>query len=184
MKVVVLWSSPNTDGLTATAKDRVMAGLLAGGAEAEDIQLNAKTLQHCMACGNGFGTCRSEGTCVLQDDFAEVYGKLVEADAFVVVTAVYWHNVTECMKAFLDRVRRCEAGFNHSLKGKQCLLIACAGGTGNGAVECLDALEKYAAHIGAVPCDRLPVIRFNRSYMLPALRSAGQAFAVRLGAAK
>lgn len=184
MKIVVLWSSPNTDGLTASAKDRIMTGILAGGAEAEEIQLNAKDLAHCAACGNGFGTCRSDGTCVQQDDFAEIYDKLVAADGIVLVTAVYWHNVTECMKAFLDRLRRCEAGHNHFLKGKQCLLAACAGGTGNGAVECLDALEKYAAHMGLVPCDRLPVIRFNRSYMLPALRSAGQAFAVRLGAAK
>ena len=180
MKVLVLWSSPNTDGLTASAKDRVMEGLAAAGIETEEIQLNAQDLHHCAACGNGFGTCRSEGTCVQQDDFAAIYGKLTEADGIVLVTAVYWHDVTECMKAFLDRLRRCEANHNHFLKEKPCLLAACAGGSGNGAVECLRAMEKYAAHLGLVPCDRLPVIRFNKAYMLPALAEAGQAFGKKL----
>ena len=181
MKAVVLWSSPNTDGLTAAAKDSVLEGLRAEGVQAEDVHLNALTLQHCIACGNGFGACRSDGTCVQQDDFAAVYEKLVKADGIVLVTAVYWHDVTECMKAFLDRLRRCEANHNHYLKDKKTLLAACAGGSGNGAVECLGHMENYAQHMGLKLCDRLPVIRFNRGYMLPALKAAGAAFARRLG---
>ena len=180
MKTLILWSSPNTDGLTVSAADSVAKGLAAAGIETERIQLNALDLQHCAACGNGFGTCRTEGTCIQQDDFAAVYRKMTEADGLVFVTAVYWHDVTECMKAFLDRLRRCEANHNHFLKGKACLLTACAGGSGNGAVECLRTMEKYAAHMELVPCDRLPVIRFNRSYMLPALTEAGKALGERL----
>ena len=52
-KVVVLWSSPNVDGLTATAKDQFIKGLASAGAEIEEIHLNAKKLEHCRACGNG-----------------------------------------------------------------------------------------------------------------------------------
>lgn len=40
MKVLVLWSSPNKDGLTASSKDKMVAGLLAGGAEVEEIHIN------------------------------------------------------------------------------------------------------------------------------------------------
>ena len=65
--------------------------------------------------------------------------------------------------------------------GKKTLLAACAGGSGNGAVECLGHMENYAQHMGLKLCDRLPVIRFNRGYMLPALKAAGAAFARRLG---
>ena len=180
MKVLVLWSSPNTDGLTAAAKNHVMEGLSEAGMEAEEIQLNAMDLRHCAACGNGFGTCRTEGTCVQQDDLAGIYKKMQEADGLIFVTAVYWHDVTECMKSFLDRVRRLEANHNHYLKGKKCLLAACAGGSGNGAVECLRTMEKYASHMELVPCDRLPVIRFNRAYMLPALKAAGKALGEKL----
>lgn len=180
MKTLILWSSPNVDGLTASAKNKVMEGLAAAGIETEEIQLNAKDLRYCAACGNGFGTCRSIGACIQADDFREIYEKMTEADGIVLVTAVYWHDVTECMKAFLDRLRRCEANHNHWLKDKKCLLVACAGGSGNGAVECLRAMEKYAAPMGLVPCDRLPVIRFNKAYMLPALEAAGRTFGEKL----
>jgi len=41
MKIVVIWSSPNTAGLTATAKDRFISGLKKTGATVEDVHLNA-----------------------------------------------------------------------------------------------------------------------------------------------
>ena len=34
--------------------------------------------------------------------------------------------------------------------------------------------------MGMRACDRLPVIRFNRDYMLPALEAAGELYAKRL----
>ncbi|MCR5794526.1 MAG: flavodoxin family protein [Solobacterium sp.] len=176
-KTVVIWSSPNTDGLTASAKNAVIAGIEKSAGEYEEIHLNRKKISHCAACGNGWGNCRAEGKCILKDDFAEVYQKLTEADGIVFVTAVYWHDLSEQMKAFMDRLRRCEAGHNHFLQGKRCILAACAGGTGNGAVECLYSMEEYIRHMQMKACDRIPVIRFNREYILPALEGAGKAFA-------
>ena len=46
-RVVVIWSSPNTDGLTASAKDRFIKGLELAGAEIEEIHLNSKHLDQC-----------------------------------------------------------------------------------------------------------------------------------------
>ena len=65
-KVVVIWSSPNVDGLTAEAKDQFVKGLKNAGAELEEIHLNKRKLEHCRACGNGWGTCNKNGTCVMQ----------------------------------------------------------------------------------------------------------------------
>ena len=65
MKILVLWSSPNKDGLTAAAKDSMIAGMAAGGAEVEEIHLNRQKLEHCRACGDGWGTCRSKGDYML-----------------------------------------------------------------------------------------------------------------------
>lgn len=176
MSVVVLWASPNKDGLTAAAKDQVLAGLSACGTGTEEIHLNDCRIECCRACGNGWGTCRSEGNCVIGDDFQKVYDQLAAADGIVWVTPVYWHDLAERLKVFLDRLRRCETQHNHALKGKPCLLVACAGGTGNGAVQCLNNLEVTLKHMEMKPVDRLPVIRFNRSYMMPALAGAGKAF--------
>ncbi len=179
-KVVVIWSSPNTDGLTASAKDSFIEGLAGAGTEYEEIHLNKKNVGSCRGCGNGWGTCLASGKCVIKDDFAEIYEKLVNADGIVFVTAVYWHDLTEQMKAFMDRLRRCEARHNHFLKDKRCVLVACAGGTGRGAIECLWSLEEYLKHMDMRAYDRIPVVRYNKDYMIPALKNAGSTYAERL----
>lgn len=92
-------------------------------------------------------------------------------------SAVYWSDLTECMKAFIDSLRRCEATHNHFLKDKRCLLVACAGGTGRGTLECLSHMELALTHMGMRAYDRIPVVRFNKDYMIPALEKAGERYA-------
>lgn len=180
MKIAVLWSSPNTDGLTAAAKNKFIAGAIKSGSEIEEIHLNKLNINHCMACGDGLGACYSQGKCVLKDDFAQIYAKLAEADAIVIITAVYWFDLTECMKAFIDRLRRCDAFYNHLLENKKCFLVACAGGSGNGPIQCLNKMEETLKHMKMVAYDRIPVVRFNKDYVLPMLEYAGETFAHRL----
>ena len=88
--------------------------------------------------------------------------------------------MTECMKAFFDRLRRCDAVKNHDLAEKRCVLVACAGGTGRGTLECLTQLERGLTHMGMRAYDRIPVVRYNRDYILPALYEAGKTYAERL----
>ena len=179
-KVAIVWSSPNVDGLTASAKDRIMNGLTEAGSEVTEIHLNKQKLEHCRACGNGWGTCNKAGSCVIQDDFAGIYQILAEADGIVWISAVYWSDMTEAFKAFFDRLRRCDATHNHYLAEKRCVLIACAGGTGRGTLECLTQLERGLTHMGMRAYDRIPVVRYNRDYILPALYEAGKTYAERL----
>ena len=179
-KVVVLWSSPNTDGLTASAKNQIISGLEEAGAQVEEIHLNRKKLDHCRACGNGWGTCNKKGECVIRDDFAGIYEMLRDADGIVWISAVYWSDMTECFKAFFDRLRRCDATHNHFLQDKRCVLVACAGGTGRGTLECLTQLERGLTHMGMRTYDRIPVVRYNIDYMLPALAEAGKTYVDRL----
>ena len=179
-KVSVIWSSPNTDGLTAAAKDSFIAGLTKAGAEVQEIHLNKQNVEHCRACSNGWGTCLKNGTCVIPDDFEAIYRSLAEADGIVWVSAVYYGEMTEHFKAFFDRLRRCDAAKRHALAEKRCLLAACAGGTGRGSQECLQQLERGLAHMGMRVYDRLSVIRYNREYILPVLETAGEVYVERL----
>ena len=179
-KVTIVWSSPNTDGMTAAAKNRIMSGLEDAGVQVTEIHLNKKKLEHCRSCGDGWGTCGSNGACVIRDDFADIYETLAGSDGIVWISAVYWWDVTECFKAFFDRLRRCDARYNHFLAEKRCVLIACAGGTGKGALECLMQMERGITHMGMRAYDRIPVVRYNRDYMLPALYEAGKTYAERL----
>ena len=179
-KIAVVWSSPNEDGLTASAKDQFVKGLTDAGAQIEEIHLNKKKLENCRACGNGWGTCNKTGACVIRDDFAEIYGTLKEADRIVWISAVYWSDMTECFKAFFDRLRRSDVTHNHFLADKRCVLVACAGGTGRGTLECLTQLERGLTHMGMRAYDRILVVRYNKDYMLPALYEAGKTYADRL----
>ncbi|MDR2444221.1 MAG: NAD(P)H-dependent oxidoreductase [Deltaproteobacteria bacterium] len=87
-----------------------------------------------LACGDGWGLCRSEGYSTIEDDFADIYSRFVSKNKIVLITPVYCHDLAENMKCWLDRMRRCDASHNYLLRGKKCLLVACAGGTGNGAI--------------------------------------------------
>lgn len=85
--------------------------------------------------------------------------------------------MTECFKAFFDRLRRCDATKNHALANKRCILMACAGGTGRGTLECLQQLERGLTHMGMRVYDRIPVVRYNKDYILPMLENAGVTYA-------
>ena len=175
-KVVVIWSSPNSDGLTATAKDKFISGLAEAGAEIEEIHLNRKHIEHCRACGNGWGSCNKTGTCAIQDDFSEVYKTLAEANGIVWISAVYWSDMTESFKAFFDRLRRCDATKNHLMTDKRCILMACAGGTGRGTLECMQQFERGLNHMGMRVYDRISIVRYNKDYILDALSTAGRIY--------
>ena len=68
------------DGLTATAKNRYVDGLKEAGADVEEIHLNKMNLEHCWACGNGWGSCRMNGSCFIKDDFTSIYQDIAKAD--------------------------------------------------------------------------------------------------------
>jgi multimeric flavodoxin WrbA len=45
----------------------------------------------------------------MDDDFAALHHRMLDADAYILVSPVYWGDLSETAKAFMDRVRRCEA---------------------------------------------------------------------------
>ena len=100
-----------------------------------------------------------------------------QADAYVLVTPVYWGELSESAKALTDRLRRCEAtrGDGSSLGGKPVIAVAAAGGSGNGMITCLLSMERWIEHVRARKFDFIPVNRWNRAHKLVAIRSAARA---------
>src|SRR5690242_2708680 len=105
MKIMIITSSPNTDGLTAACGSAAKHGIESAGAQAVMIRLNDLNISKCHACNNGWGTCNKDYTCQLEDDFEGLHKTLGEMDAFVVATPVYWGDLSESAKAFFDRLR-------------------------------------------------------------------------------
>lgn len=177
MKILIFSASPNTDGLTAACAAAAMNGIIAVGGEAEEVRLNDLDIGACEACNNGWGTCQNDHLCEVLDDFQALHERTLGADALIFVTPVYWGDLSESMKAFTDRLRRCEAtrGNESGLADKPVIMVAAAGGSGNGMITCLANLERWIQHVRARKWDFIPVNRWNRPYKLQTIRAAASA---------
>ena len=178
MKVVIIAGTPKKEGLSCATVDAALEGVQDGGAEGEVIRLCNYSLIRCAMCNDGWGTCYDKHTCIYGDDgFSAVQQKLKEADAVILATPVYWGEMTEVMKAFFDRFRRCEATKKEdgALAGKPVLLIASPGGSGNGLLSCQQQMERLCQHLHAKIFDFVGVNRWNKEYKLVAIRAAAEA---------
>lgn len=178
MKVIALQASPNHDGLTASLAKSVLRGAEEAGANIELIHLNDCRINRCQACGSGWGPCRQGLDCVQKDsdDVETIRTKMIEADVVVFSTPVYFWDISESARTFLDRLRRVEwpQGESAPLAGKLFVAVAAAGGSGTGAPQAIDVLDNYARYLRMLPIAHLPVRRQNREIQLRAARELGR----------
>jgi len=179
MKIVILTSSPNNDGLTAACGKEAQIGAEMGSADAPIINLNELNISSCHACGNGWGTCRDKHACQVKDDFQKLHAAMAEADGYIIITPVYWHDMSESLKVFADRLRRCEAskGDKNNLEGKPFICVAAPGGSGNGCISCLASFERFVDHVRGIKYDFIGITRRNRNYKLTTIREASKSMA-------
>jgi len=168
-----------------TAAKAVVEGLADKGAACEQFFLPALRVERCRQCDDaGWGICRSEGRCVIEDDFAALVEKIRQADAAIFANPVYFGDLSESLRAFLDRLRRVtrnDAG-KKGITGKPAFGLCVAGGGGGGAPNCCLSLEKVLATCGFEVLDLVPVRRQNLQAKLPLLRQSGQWLAEAAGA--
>jgi multimeric flavodoxin WrbA len=175
MRVIAIQSSPNLDGLTSSLAQAFLKGIEIEGGKTELVHLNKLDIKSCIACGDGYGKCRTEGLCILEDDFESLRKKILDADALVFATPVYWHDLSESAKMFLDRLRRCERFCDFaSFKGKIGVGITSAGGTGTGAVRALYNLEDYLRRFQFDIFDLVTVTQTSKEHKLEMLEKAGR----------
>lgn len=177
MRIVAILGSRNPEGRTAQAVDALLEGAERKGAQTEKLLLTELDIQLCRQCDlNGWGECRSEGRCVIEDDFHEVVDKIRGADVAVFATPVYWGDLSESMRAFLDRLRRIctnEKGAR-GIRGKMAIGICVAGGGGGGAPSCAVSLERILRICGFDLFDLIPVRRQNLEMKKGILRMTGE----------
>ncbi len=184
MKIMVIKSSPNKDGLTESCGKAAKKGIEKGNSEAIMVCLNDLNILKCKACDQGWGICFETDKCILEDDFEQVHEAMGEVDGFVVVTPVYFHDMSESAKTFFDRLRRCEANlkFNrekvNKIERKPVICVAAAGGMGTGTISCLASMERLFFHMNKLDYsnltkfDYIGVTRRNKEYMLDAIESS------------
>jgi multimeric flavodoxin WrbA len=177
MDIMIFTSSPNADGLTASCGQCAKRGIEKAGADVQMIDLNERNIRHCQACERGWGICRTEHRCIIEDDdFSSIHRSMADIDGFIIVTPVYWWDMSESAKVFFDRLRRCEALNSTScVAGKPFTCIAAAGGTGNGCVSCLTVMEKLVDHVKGDKFDFIHIIQKNKAFKLETIERSAAA---------
>ncbi len=183
MKVMVLSGSRNRQGKTAEAINAVCRGVAKGGGDSEVVFLTELKLERCRQCNaDGWGICRSEHRCIIEDDFAGLESKIKAADVLVLASPVYFGDLSESMLAFLTRYRRVHfmpggpgtPGFVAKPEIKPAVGLCYAGGSGNGTTSCCANLEKIMQHCGFDVVDMVPARRQNLNTKIPQLEMEGE----------
>ena len=177
MKVLIILGSLNPKGQTARATDAFKQGLKSKEIAHETLFLPPLKIERCRQCeDSGWGICRTEGTCVIEDEFAMLVDKIRNSDAVVLATPVYIHDLSESMLAFLNRLYRICKHTTGSDKvyGKTAIGICVAGGSGNGATACAVRLEKVLTFCGFQTADIIPIRRQNLDIKLAVLKETAK----------
>lgn len=101
MKIIVLTGSPHAIGTTALLADEFCEGAAQSGHEVIRFDTAKLKINPCLGCDY----CRNhEGKCVYNhDDMIKIVTHLLDADAVVLVSPLYYFGMTAQLKTVIDR---------------------------------------------------------------------------------
>lgn len=123
MKVLILNGSPRVGGNTTVAVKEMERIFREEGVEVETVQVGARDIRGCIACGR----CAETGRCVFDDIVNELAPKLEAADGLVVASPVYYASANATLVACLTRLFY-SSHFDKSMKVGASVVCARRGG--------------------------------------------------------
>lgn len=99
MKILVITGSPRKNGNSNTLADNFIKGAEAAGHIVARFDSAFKTVHPCIACDK----CGTSGECVFKDDFEFVKNNIIDADAVVFATPMYYFGISAQIKSVIDR---------------------------------------------------------------------------------
>lgn len=119
-KVLGVVGSPRKNGNTHLLVSSVLEGAEKSGQSTECLMLGDLHIKECDGCH----VCWQGKDCSKKDDMNPIYPKLIESDAIVFGTPVYWYGPTALMKGFIDRLVYFNCPENHEkMKGKSAVIV-------------------------------------------------------------
>lgn len=100
MQIIVIDATEHK-GLTTTMGEKILQGFTRPGDRVENFRLKSMDFSRCIACGS----CDETGECVFEDDASLLYEKLLEADAIVFLSPIYFQSISALGKCFVDRMQ-------------------------------------------------------------------------------
>jgi multimeric flavodoxin WrbA len=99
MKVLGILGSPRKGGNTELLLEEALKGAEAEGAEVERLRITDYNIIPCKECL----ACYKDGNCIILDDMAKIYPKLLEAEILLLASPIFFYGVTAWAKALIDR---------------------------------------------------------------------------------
>ena len=101
MKVLVLCGSPRVNGSTQAMADAFAEGAKEAGHEVTVINVARRKINGCLACE--YCHTKGHGACIQKDDMQEIYPLLMEAEALVLASPVYYFTMSAQLQAAVNR---------------------------------------------------------------------------------
>ncbi len=120
-KIVVITGSPRKNGNSFAMTDAFIQAAEAKGHTVTRFDAAMKKVGGCHACETCFKTGKA---CSFDDDFNTIAPAILEADAVVFTTPVYWYSIPAQIKGVIDRLFSFVVG-GKDIAGKECALITC-----------------------------------------------------------
>lgn len=99
-KVVILMGSHKVNGNSVRIVKRLGERFAEEGCDVEVLDINKLKISHCIDCDY----CKiNYARCVYEDDMNIVYEMMRTADSMIIVSPVYFNNVTSKLKVLIDR---------------------------------------------------------------------------------
>ena len=99
MNILVITGSPRKNGNSNTLADNFIKGAQEVGHTVVRFDSAFKKVHPCIACNK----CGMNGQCVFKDDFEFVKENILDADAVVFATPMYYFGISAQIKAVIDR---------------------------------------------------------------------------------
>lgn len=120
-KLVVITGSPRKNGNSFAMTDAFVKAAEEKGHEVTRFDTSFMKIGFCHACE----TCYKTGkACSFDDDFNAIAPAILEADAVVFSTPVYWYSIPAQIKGVIDKLFSLVVG-GQNFAGKECALITC-----------------------------------------------------------
>ena len=137
-RVLLVNGSPHKNGNTAAALKIMEERLHDCGLETFWFQLDGKPVRGCIDCGR----CAAEHRCAFKDDPCnELIEDMLQADAVIIGTPVYFAGPNGALCALLDRAFYAAANYGQLFAGKPAAAIAVCWRAG--ATPSIDRINKY-----------------------------------------
>ncbi len=148
--VLILLGSPRKKGNSAILAEHIARGAESAGATVETIYLNGMKISPCQSCY----TCQKADTegCAINDDMQLIFPKLIQSQAWVIASPVYWFNMTAQTKLFLDRCFALPAYGKNPFTGKRIAIAMAYEGSdpfNSGAVNAFRTFQDIFNYVGA-----------------------------------